>query len=50
MKDFHGLFSAFSLLKECKLHMDLGPNRLFIEFLKSAKFFDLIFSWSEFHI
>ena len=50
MKDFHGLFSAFSLLKECKLHMDLGPNRLFIEFLKSAKFFDLIFSWSELQI
>ena len=50
MKDFHGLFSAFSLLKERKLHMHLGPNRLFIGFLKSAKFFNLIFSWSEFHI
>ena len=50
MKDFHGLFSAFSLLKERKLHMHLGRNLLFIEYLKSAKFFDLIFSWNEFHI
>ena len=51
MKDFHGLFCAFSFLKEQKLHIHLGLNHLFIEFLKSTKFVtDLIFSGSKFHI
>ena len=51
MKDFHGLFSAFSFLKEHELHMHLGPNHFFSEFLKSAKSVTkLIFSGSEFHI
>ena len=38
MKEFHGLFSAFSFLKEHKSQMDLGPNHFFIKFLKSTKF------------
>ena len=43
---------AFSFLKENKLHMHLGPNHFFIEFLKSTKFvvFDLIIPGSEFHV
>ena len=32
MKDFHGLFSAFSFLKENKLHMHLGPNNFLLNF------------------
>ena len=32
MKDFNGLFPAFSFLKEHKLHMHLGQNHFFIEF------------------
>ena len=48
MKDFHGLFSAFSFLIENKLHMQ--KNNFFIEILKSAKFVThLIFSGSKFH-
>ena len=47
MKHFHGLFSTFSFLREHKLHMHLGPNNFFIEFLKSTTFVtDLIFSGS----
>ena len=51
MKDFHGLFSAFSFLKKHKLQIHLGQNPFLIEFLKSTKFVTaLIFSGSEFHI
>ena len=51
MKDFHGLFSAFSFLIENEWHMHLGPNNFFIGFLKSATFVThLMFSGSKFHI
>ena len=44
MKDFRRLFSAFSFLKEHQLHMHLGSNHIFIEFLTSTKLgTDLIF-------
>ena len=43
--------TTFSILKEHKLHMHLGPKHLFIEFLKFTKFVtNLIFSVSEFHM
>ena len=49
-KNFHGLFSAFLFFKKNRLHMHLGPNNFFFEFLKSSKLFtNLIFSGSEFH-
>ena len=44
-------FLEFHFLKKHKLHMHLGQNYLFIEFLKSTKFVtDLIFSRSGFYI
>ena len=33
VKDFHGQFSTFLILKEYKLHIHLGMNRFFIKFL-----------------
>ena len=48
IKHFHDLFSAFySLLKECKLHMHLGPNQFSIKFLKSSPYFLGVNSISE---
>ena len=51
INNFYDLFFTFSILKEHKLHMHLGPTHLFIEFLKFTKFVtNLIFSVSEFHM